>query len=201
MYSCDLTLNLRKSLDVLYPTKPEEIMICVEIGSFEGRGSIMIQNHLCKNKDSILYCIDPFDDEYVLGNNTMAFWNSHCIGQYARFKQNTAHIPNMKEIKGCSDNMIPILDDDSIDFCYIDGDHRPEQVYKDIINMFRKMKHNSIVLFDDYLWNMNTIVTKLGIDRFLYEYKDNYELLFQSYQLAIRIKKCSTHPTLRVRED
>lgn len=189
MYSCDLTGNLEKSLYKLYPTKPTGVMKCVEIGSFEGKGSVLIHSVLCNNEDSILYCIDPFDDEYVKGNDKMAFWNYACNGQYVKFKHNTANISKIKEMKGYSDNMIPNLDDNSIDFCYIDGDHSPEQVYKDITNMFGKMKNKSIVLFDDYLWNTNGIVTKKGIDRFLEEYKDKYELLFSGYQLCIRIIK------------
>ena len=189
MFSCDLTDKLKVSLDYLYPIKPEEVMKCVEIGSFEGRGSIMINNHLCKNQNSILYCIDPFDDEYVKGSSVMAFWNYACNGQYGKFKHNTENIPTIIEMRGYSDNMIPTLDDNSIDFCYIDGDHSPEQVYKDITNMFSKMKNKSIVLFDDYLWQMNGVITKKGIDKFLYEYRGKYELLFSKFQLAVRIIK------------
>ena len=187
MYSCNLTKLLDISLKYLYPIKPEEIMKCVEIGSFEGMGSILIHDLLCKHKDSILYCIDPFDNEYVKGNDKMAFWNHICNGQYSKFKHNTKNYPKLIEKKGISDIMIPTLEDNSIDFCYIDGDHSPEQVYKDIIYMFEKMKNNSIVLFDDYLWQMNNIVTKTGIDKFLNEYKGKYEILLQNYQLAIRI--------------
>jgi len=187
MYSCDLTENLEASLHNLYPSKPEDVMKCVEIGSFEGKGSILINNLLCKNKDSILYCIDPFDDEYVKGNDKMAFWNHVCNGQYFKFKHNTENYPKVIEMRGISDIMIPKLDDNSIDFCYIDGDHSPDQVYKDITYMFKKMKNNSIVLFDDYLWAMNGIVTKTGIDKFLNEYKGKYEILIQNFQIAIRI--------------
>ena len=38
MFTRDLTPNLKNSLDSLYPTKPEEVMKCVEIGSYEGGG-------------------------------------------------------------------------------------------------------------------------------------------------------------------
>jgi hypothetical protein len=189
MYSIDLTTNLVESLHYLYPTTPDQRMKCVEIGSFEGKGSNIIHNLLCNHNDSVLYCIDPFDDEYVKGNDKLAFWNYACNGQYSRFKQNTATLSKIVEMRGISDIILPGLDDNSIDFCYIDGDHSPDQVYKDIINMFGKMKNNSIVLFDDYLWDMNGIATKGGIDRFLDEYKDKYELLFKRYQLAIRIIK------------
>jgi predicted O-methyltransferase YrrM len=189
IFTSDMTGNLRESIHTLYPTKPEGIMKCVEIGSFEGLGSILIHDILCSHKDSRLHCIDPFDDEYVKGNKSMSFWNHACNGQYMKFKHNTGNMSKIIEMRGYSDDVITTLDDNSINFCYIDGDHSPEQVYKDITNMFRKMKHNGIVLFDDYLWEMNGIVTKKGIDRFLEEYMGRYELIFSRYQLAIRIIK------------
>ena len=43
-------------------------MICLEIGSFEGRGSLLIHECCCNNEKSILYCVDPWDDEYVINN-------------------------------------------------------------------------------------------------------------------------------------
>jgi predicted O-methyltransferase YrrM len=190
MYSIDFTANLKNSLDYLYPPiRIFPVMKCVEIGSFEGRGSVLIHNHLCKNKDSILYCIDPFDDEYVKGSDEMSCWNHLFNGQYIKFKTNTSNLSKIIEMRGVSNIMIPSLEDNSIDFCYIDGDHSPDQVYKDIVNMFGKMKNGSIVLFDDYLWESNGIVTKIGIDRFLNEYIGKYDIVFQNYQLAIRIKK------------
>ena len=195
-YTQDLTFHLRNSLQILYPKESTEGMTCVEIGSFEGRGSIMIHNHLCKHGHSKLFCIDPFDDTYVKGNEKMAFWDFACMGQYSRFKHNTRYLRNIVEMRGTSDSMIPGLENHSVDFCYIDGDHSPEQVYKDIVGMFDKMKHNGIVLFDDYLWKRNDIVTRHGIDRFLEEYKGKYELLFQNWQLAIRVHNVESEPSV-----
>ena len=174
-FSCDITTNLRTSLDRIYPVKPSSTMTCVEIGAFEGRGSILICNHLCKNADSKLYCIDPLDDEYVKGDEKMAFWNSACAGQLSKFRNNISFFPKIYEYRGTSDSMIPKLDNNSIDL-----------VYKDAVNMFDKMKDGGVILFDDYLWEMNGIVTKIGVDKFLEEYKGKYELLFSEFQLAIR---------------
>jgi len=185
-FSCDITRNLRTSLEIIYPVKPSSKMICVEVGSFEGRGSILICDYLCTNADSKLYCIDPLDDEYVKGDEKMAFWNSACVGQLSKFRNNISYYPKIYEHRGTSDNMIPRLDNNSIDFVYIDGDHSPEQVYKDAVNMFAKMKDGGVILFDDYLWEMNGIVTKIGVDKFLEEYKGKYELLLSDFQLAIR---------------
>ena len=189
MFSIDLTKNLIESLTLIYPEKPQEVMNCVEIGSFEGKGSIEINNYLCENKDSVLFCIDPFDDEYVKGNVSMSFWDHACRDQHKKFKQNTNNYPKIREMKGYSDNMINFLDENSVDFCYVDGDHSPDQVYKDAKNILGKMKNNGVILFDDYLWSHDDVKTKTGIDKFLDEFKNNIKVIFSKYQLAIRVLK------------
>jgi predicted O-methyltransferase YrrM len=186
-YTKDLTKDLNKSIKTLYPTEPSDKMVCVEIGSFEGKGSIVICDYLCQNDTSKLYCIDPFDNEYVKGNKDMSYWNYACNGQLTRFRNNTSTYPKIVECKGYSDIIIPTLENNTVDFVYIDGDHSPEQVYKDAVNMFPKMKRNGIILFDDYLWKRHNIETKHGIDKFLNEYVDKYTLVLKNYQLAIRV--------------
>jgi len=186
-YTVDLTQLLYKSLTVLYPKHTIGKMTCVEIGSFEGKGSILIQSLLCSNAESKLYCIDPFDDEYVKGDAKMAFWDFACKGQKHRFYSNTATYPKIVPLQGTSDDMIRQLENDSVDFVYIDGDHSPEQVYKDACNMFPKMKKDGIMLFDDYMFTTNGIITKHGIDKFLNEYDGKYTKLINDYQLAIQL--------------
>lgn len=184
-FTKDLTRLLRQSLDIIWPDSPSNPLICVEIGSFEGRGSIVISQKLCSIPGSIVYCIDPFDDEYVKGNNKLAFWNYACKGQKEKFYHNTKNMANIIPLEGTSDTMIPTLLNNSVDFVYIDGDHSPEQVYLDAVNMVPKMKSGGIILFDDYGWIRNGIKTADGIDQFLKEYEGKYEILFKKYQLAI----------------
>jgi len=186
MYSIDLTSNLKTSLQTLFPTPPKTELKCLEIGAFEGKGSILINNYLCKNSNSKLFCIDTFEVEY---SKSAGAWVKGTDKAYSIFQDNVENFKQIVGMKGHSDDMIRLFEDDSIDFCYVDGDHNPLQVYKDIKNLFPKMKNNSIVLFDDYLWELNGMKTKEGIDKFLLEYINQYELLFQNYQLAIRIKK------------
>lgn len=188
MFTQDLTHNLTVSLSTLYKTTPTVPMTCVEIGAFEGKGSQLIARALCAHKDSKLYCIDPLDDEYVKGDARMTFWDSACKGQRARFYNNVKDIPNIITLQGTSDDMLPIIKDNSIDFAYIDGDHSPEQVYKDATTVFGKMKKGGIVLFDDYRWERDGMKTAEGIDRFLGEHAGKYDLLFKNWQLAIRVK-------------
>jgi predicted O-methyltransferase YrrM len=162
-------------------------MTCVEIGSFEGRGSLLIAQLLCKHEASKLYCIDPLDDDYVKGDERMAFLNRACEGQRARFYNNVKNVPSIVLLEGTSDTTIPHIADGSVDFVYIDGDHSPEQVYKDAVTILSKLKKGSVILFDDYEWNMNGMKTAVGIDRFLREHTGRYDLLLKNWQLAVRI--------------
>ena len=188
-YTLDLTTILTKSLDTIYKVPPTGPMTCVEIGAFEGKGSILIAERLCKHSQSKLYCIDPLDDEYVKDDKRLAFWDHACVGQKERFMNNTKAFSNIVLLEGISDTMMPLLDDGMVDFVYIDGDHSPEQVYKDAIGMWAKMKKGGVMLFDDYGFVVNGVITAIGIDKFLKEKEGSYTLLLKGYQLAIRINE------------
>jgi predicted O-methyltransferase YrrM len=186
-YTLDLTKCLTASLQTIYGKGVSDPMTCVEIGAFEGRGSIVIAGHLCKHPKSKLYCIDPLDNEYVKGDKRLAFWDHACVGQRGRFINNTKAYSNIVLLEGVSDTMIPVLDDGTVDFVYIDGDHSPEQVYKDAQGMWPKMKKGGVILFDDYLFTANGLKTADGIDKFLKEREGSYTLLLKDWQLAIRL--------------
>lgn len=186
-FTQDLTFYLKNSLCTLFPINPADELTCVEIGSFEGKGSILIHDTLCTHEKSRLFCIDPFNDEYVKDDDRLSFWDFACKGQKHRFYNNTKSYTKIVPLQGISDDMIVKLTDNSIDFAYIDGDHSPEQVYKDAVNIFLKIKNGGIILFDDYLFTHDGVITAEGIDKFLKEYDGKYELLFKNYQLAIRV--------------
>ena len=111
----DLTGELIKSLKTIYPEDVKTPMTCVEIGAFVGKGSILIAERLCKHSQSKLYCIDPLDDEYVKGDNRLAFWNYACVGQKGRFMNNTKAFSNIVLLEGVSDTMMLILEDHQIE--------------------------------------------------------------------------------------
>ena len=76
----------------------------------------------------------------------------------------------------------------SVDWVYVDGDHRADYVYLDAMKCFELCKNGGIILFDDYLWDdyKNKDSTKSGIDRFFKEMEGEYEILINSYQLMIK---------------
>lgn len=91
----DMTHNLKTSLKQIYTKEVLSKMVCVEVGSFEGLGSITINDYLCNNSESVLYCIDPFDDEYVKGNQQTSFWDHACKGQKGVFTIIPNHIQKL----------------------------------------------------------------------------------------------------------
>jgi len=186
-FTKDWTNNLAASLKLLFPSSVENKLLCVEIGCFEGKGSLHITAILCGHEESRLYCIDPWDDVYVKSDERFNSprINDMCIGQYSRFINNTQSEPKIIAMRGSSDSRIPELPA-SLDFAYIDGDHSPEQVYKDACNVFPKIRSTGIILFDDYLFSHNDVTTGIGIDKFIEEYADQVEIILKGYQLAVR---------------
>jgi hypothetical protein len=197
MYTNDWTCALEKSLPVLFPEKIYTPMRCLEVGSYEGKGSCMIVDYLCNHSDSQLVCVDPWQDCYVQEKDMFTIWNSCFIGQYCRFLSNTKHLGSkIGSKRGKSDDILPSLEKESFDFIYIDGDHSKEGVYNDAINSFSLCKKGGIILFDDYQWSYNDnenvkCYTSEGVDNAIQygiERLDmSIEILFKNSQCAIRM--------------
>jgi len=175
--------------------------LCLEIGCFEGLTSNYILDNLL-NQTGKLICVDPLTDEYLSENlNDQDAINNKTIydyfkGQYHRFYENTKERINSGKLelyrKFSSEAYEELISkyENSIDFIYIDGDHRADKVYFDAINCFKLCKKGGIILFDDYLWGdiQNQESTKNGIDKFLKEFNNQYDTLINSYQYMIQKK-------------
>ena len=172
--------------------------LCLEIGSFEGLTSNYIVENLL-NKNGKLICVDPLTDVYLndnlMENDIKRNFNEfgYFKNQYERFINNTKeHIDSgkLELVRGLSNNSYFELIKkyhNKIDFIYIDGDHRDDSVYLDAVNSFNLCKKNGLILFDDYLWEMNyPNSTKNGIDRFLNEYDGKLTLIINGYQILIK---------------
>jgi len=166
---------------------------CLEIGCFEGLTSNYIVDKML-SKDGKLICIDPLTDVYLNDNLSIEDENKNKTeffyfkNQYDRFINNTQESLNSKKIELIRDLSINVFEElikkyeEKFDFIYIDGDHRPEQVYIDAVNSFQICKSNGFILFDDYLWGK----TGVGINKFMKEYEGKYILLIKNYQVLIK---------------
>lgn len=172
--------------------------LCLEIGCFEGATSNYIVENLLSPSGKLV-CVDPLKDSYLVEDldeedersNSEEF---HFFkDQKSRFFENTQDLRNSGKIILHEKSSFLFYEDssseylNSFDFIYIDGDHRPDSVYKDGIKCFDLCKEGGLILFDDYEWrsDVERKSTKSGIDRFLEEYNGRYREIKKNYQILI----------------
>ena len=156
----------------------------LEIGVFYGANLISFAENYANNKDSRLYCIDPWLDY----NDYPEYKNSQ-ENTYKTFIENVENSNHKDKIiikRGFSNIELLKLKDDFFDVIYIDGNHEPEYVLEDAVLSFRKLKKGGIMIFDDYGWG-GPDLTQRGIDAFLSGYyKKIRKLGLQSSQMFIQ---------------
>ena len=156
----------------------------LEIGTFYGANLLSVSKTYASHPDSILYCIDPWEDysDYSEYKNKQATI-------YETFLKNIENSGVKDKIiitRGYSNNEIPKFQDDFFDIIYIDGNHEPEYVLEDAVLSFRKLKINGIMIFDDYGWGGPNL-TKKGIDGFINGYHKRIQFLgLKDYQVFIK---------------
>jgi predicted O-methyltransferase YrrM len=116
----------------------------VEIGSAEGDTTeFLLSNHSSLNLTSI----DPYV-EYVdwNGNNIVRRETSlnYLTQRLEKFKD------RFKLIQMFSDDAVDLIEDESLDFIFIDGLHTYDQVTKDCNNYYSKVKSGGIFAGHDY---------------------------------------------------
>ena len=168
-------------------TMPSNI---IEIGCFEGFGTLKLHQLLGSHTESKIVCIDPWDDVYVKNKTEFVDIDPIFVNQYEKFMNNTKSIIDKLIIKrGYSTDVLPTLEKGTFDFAYVDGDHSENQVYLDGKLLFPVMKHGGIILFDDYNWQHGNEITKNGIERFISEFNEQIDVLFRGpVQCAIKIR-------------
>lgn len=115
-----------------------------EIGVLEGNYSEI----LCKSNPNLkIYSVDAWQD-YPLHNHFRKSW------QYEKFYQTAAarlsQYPNNKIIKKWSMGAVKDFPDESLDFIYIDADHRFQAVTNDIAEWSKKVRIGGIISGDDF---------------------------------------------------
>ena len=137
--------------------KPDEKRIIVEIGVYEGASSCWWSDNWMDHPDSRLYCIDPF-----LGNieYQQARENFPTLDQIEyTAKSNIAkskHPGKVTVLKGASWDLYPDFartlqeQNQEIDILYIDGEHTPTAVCRDIALYVPHVRRGGAIIIDDY---------------------------------------------------
>lgn len=181
----------------------------LEIGSFEGRSTLWLCQHILTGVGARVDCVDLFAPDPVYGD------------YHARFRQNTAAFADrITEHPGYSFDSLRRIEGE-FDFIYIDGWHSAFGALADGVMTWPLLKVGGVMIFDDYLWvppkqaprkpnalvrnwaklrgrdwrrdalerqiaSVPTETPKLGVDGMLATLAGHYELLGVTNQLAIR---------------
>jgi predicted O-methyltransferase YrrM len=181
----------------------------LEIGSFEGRSTAWLCQHILTGTDARIDCVDLFALDPVYGD------------YHARFRHNTAAFADrVVEHVGYSFDCLRRIEGE-FDFIYIDGWHSAFGTLADAVMTWPLLKTDGVMIFDDYLWvppkqappKPNALVRtwaklrgrdwrrealerriaavpaetpKLGVDGLLATLVGHYELLGVTNQLAVR---------------
>jgi predicted O-methyltransferase YrrM len=131
-------------------SKAEDGAKFVEIGVWKGGSTAYMGVEILKSGKKIEYdAIDTFQGSKEHGVVT---------GLYEEAVQNLKPILDLNIvnlIKGHSQEVVSKYQDDSLDFCFIDGSHEYEDVKQDIIAYLPKVKSGGILAGHDYdpLWS------------------------------------------------
>lgn len=118
-------------------------LIGCEIGVDKGINAYNILTNLNMKK---LYLIDPYfpnSDEYDEFRER-GFKEGEYRPSYEYAKNLLSKFDNIGWLIGSTEDMIDKIPDNSLDFCYIDGDHRYKSVMKDIKLCLPKMKKENL---------------------------------------------------------
>lgn len=120
----------------------------VEIGVHQGNNIV----NYCKEGLEI-YGIDPWVPytEHFLDSRRDTATNRTIRALYRRARRQTEAYPNCKLIEKTSIEALEDFEDNSLDFIYIDGDHRFDHIAIDLIRWSYKIKKGGVIAGHDYL--------------------------------------------------
>lgn len=123
----------------------------VEIGSYCGSGTKIILDIF---KQSKVNCVDPWEkyiedcSVYDIDKQELELREAEGI-----FDEIILHHNNVFKNKKTSSEYVKTIQNESIDFVYIDGNHQYSSVKEDIINWIPKIKLGGVLCGHDYCWN------------------------------------------------
>lgn len=156
-----------------------QLKVGAEIGVDKGGFS----KHLLTNSGmSMLFCVDPWIDNFGSDHKPGYYDPNGTNRQTEAEKELQEFIPNRCTLmKGFSAEVVGNFEDDSLDFCYIDGNHSLEGIYTDVYSWIHKVKEGGILSGHDYKDGPNSGMTDYWGNQLDYKVKtvvDNFCLQY-----------------------
>lgn len=183
-------------------TQKESPLVCLEVGTWEGRSALWIVDNLVSRgpPGSHLYCVDRWLPDEVLpgtdGSVTGADAYSTCIENLR------VHLDSgiATVLRGESADVLPALCANqnigklpALDFVYVDGSTLAAEVLTDAVLCFHMLDRGGYMVFDDYEWNYfaDERSPRLAIDAFLKCFSGQYDLVHKGSQIVVQKVKPS----------
>ncbi len=134
-------------------------MQVMEIGSWVGASALSWAQGLITHNDAkgTVTCVDawkPFFDRSMHNNDVYVNMEAALSTEtaYQLFSHNISTLPESitcQHLRGQSDNILPLLRENTFDVIFIDGDHAYTPVLRDIKNSLALVKDGGIICGDD----------------------------------------------------
>jgi len=140
-----------KYRDNFFPALCDEMnfQFAAEIGVDKGGFS---QHLLSKSNLKMLYCIDPWIDDFGSGYGKLTYdpKGENRMQECADCLKEFIEEERAELVKGTGLEVAPEIPDGCLDFVYIDGDHSLEGVFYDIYSWTSKVRTGGVVAGHDY---------------------------------------------------
>jgi predicted O-methyltransferase YrrM len=120
-----------------------------EIGTFKGESAEWMLKNIFTSPTARYYCIDPFtggDDQIKLGID--------CSNLEKLARERLAPYSQAVIIPQRSQIALRTMNQNCLDFLYIDGSHIAADVLEDSVLGFSLLKAGGVIIWDDYLWDI-----------------------------------------------
>lgn len=139
--------------------------IVVELGVFAGRSTAVMAS-ICKQKDIEYYAIDNFSGSANKNDEATKHQQNRDIRKLFETNMKIMKLTDsMMVIQTDSIKAATLFEDDTVDFCFIDADHAPQAVQKDIEAWWSKIKKGGFIAGHDYQSHLRPVVDKFARDK------------------------------------
>lgn len=150
----------------------------VEVGIEKGKNAQTMFEIIPNLK---LFGIDPYKQHphasYVY-HAKLRHWNDDYLKNCKNQCLKRMNGRNFTLLQGFSENMANKLEDNSVDFVYIDADHSYDMVMLDIIKWQRKVRKGGIISGHDYLYDSDRRGRRAKVMKAIDDYADVHGIKF-----------------------
>lgn len=172
----------------------------LEIGSYEGQSACFLIEQMGGGRPSEIHCIDTWGGSVEHAGDDMGAVEARFDRNIKIALQKAEHPVDFHKHRGSSQEVLPTLLTtgfrDYFDLIYVDGSHQAPDVLFDAINSFALLKPEGLLIFDDYIWQMEPYgeqdhynMPKPAIDAFFNIYRRKLKPvmapLYQLYMLKL----------------